>query len=270
MSVPKSARFLSGLYECTVMHHRLYPKRHRFEYPVFFFYLDLDELAALDHRLRLFSRGRFNIYSFNDSDHFGKSGDVKASALAFLSRHGVDATSVEKVFLLTFPRVFGYVFNPVSFYFATASDGRVLGAIAEVTNTYREQKAYFVPVSSHDGRRFRRVVAKHFYVSPFTKLDVSFDFRLELPGDSLELHVDDVEADGRRSLVSTVRGRRTELSTARLVWNTFKFPLVTVKVIALIHWNALLLWWKKVPYHRKADDPHLQTGILTPNGPVAR
>jgi DUF1365 family protein len=115
---------------------------------------------------------------------------------------------------------------------------------------------------------FRLVTPKHFYVSPFSALDLAFDFKLRVPGDRLEIHIDDREGD-RPILLSALTGRRVPLTTAQLAWFTLKYPLITLKVIFLIHWHALLLWMKRLPWHRKADRRDLQRDVLRPHASLA-
>ncbi|MBI3874959.1 MAG: DUF1365 domain-containing protein [Verrucomicrobia bacterium] len=267
------------------MHHRLAPKEHQFRYSIFLFALDLDELDEVAARLRLFSRNRANLYSFRDADHLPEprsrrreeaepsanevrlltsSATTKANLLAWLAEQGVTLPTDARIQLVTLPRVMGYVFNPVSFYFCTDAAGEPLCAVAEVGNTFGELKPFLLRREDLRDGVFRRVAPKHFYVSPFFALDVAFDFKLRMPGESLEIHIDDREGD-RRVLLTTLAGRRVPLTDSQLAWQTLKCPLVTLKVISLIHWHALRLWWKNVPWHRKAANPHLQRDVFNPH-----
>lgn len=270
----------SCLYDCSVMHHRLTPKEHRFRYNIFQFCLDLDELDTLSARLRLFHRNRRALYRFNDCDHIeangamecGSSGvmaetaspphSVKSFLLTWLSSQGLPLPAETRVLLLTHCRIFGYIFNPVSFYFCLDSQDRPLCAIAEVGNTFGEQKPFLLGPEHFDGEsRFHRIVPKHFYVSPFCALDLAFDFKLRVPGEELDIHIDDREGD-RPVLLTALTGHRIPLTDANLARLTLKYPLITLRVITLIHWHALKLWWKNVPWHRKAANPHLQRGVF--------
>lgn len=254
----------SALYECRVMHHRLRPKEHRFNYRVFYLWLDLDELDDLHRSLRIFSRNRRNIFSFYDCDHLdlGET-TTKENLLHWLANHEVAVADISRVRLLTFPRVFGYIFNPVCFYFCFDAEDRPLCAVAEVTNTFHEQKPYLLLNRDSDGR-FRLITPKHFYVSPFSSLDLCFNFKLRMPGDHLDIHIDDIDGDGP-VLLSSVVGERRTLTDARLLWVMLKYPLLTLRVIFLIHWHALLLWMKRIPFHRKAALPELQRDVLHPH-----
>jgi DUF1365 family protein len=277
----------SCLYDCSVMHHRLAPKEHHFRYGIFQFCLDLDELDTLPKHLRLFSHNRPALYRFNDGDHLAappqhdataatnsqfairnsqfSPPNTKSSLLAWLSSQGLPLPADTRVLLLTHCRVFGYIFNPVSFYFCLDAQDRPLCAIAEVGNTFGEQKPFLLRPENLDADgRFRRIVPKHFYVSPFSALDLAFDFKLRVPGEQLDIHIDDREGD-RPVLLTALTGRRVPLTDTNLARLTLKYPLVTLRVITLIHWHALKLWWKKVPWHRKAANPHLQQGVFNPH-----
>lgn len=255
----------SAIYDCTVMHQRLSPKRHGFSYRVFYLWLDLDELPEWDRALGLLSRNRFNLFSFFDTDHMGgEVPDLKQGVLERMKAGGVDVSEVASVRMLAFPRVLGYIFNPVTFYFAYTADDRAVAAVAQVTNTFHEQKLYVVGGAVSE-KGFRLVTPKHFYVSPFSELDMRFDFQLGVPGRELRIGVDDLDATGAKVLVSLLTGVRRELSDAHLMACAVTYPLLTLKVIFLIHWHALRLWMKKLPVHRKAANPHLQTDVLKPH-----
>ncbi len=251
---------ISSLYDVRIVHQRFSPKPHRLEVPVFMFYFDLDELGDVERNIYFFSRNRFNLYSFRDEDHFkGNPKPLREKVLDYLKANGI-AQDIGKITLLTSARVMGYVFNPVSFYFCFSPDGRPLAAIAEVSNTFGEMKPYFIPPSENG---FHLRAKKHFYVSPFMDLDLDFDFDLRTPGGTLEIYVDDLKGE-ERVLTSSMKGGRHALENARLIWYTLTYPLVTLKVIILIHWHALLLWIKGIGYHAKDDRQDMQKDILNP------
>jgi DUF1365 family protein len=258
----------SAIYECEVMHHRLTPLEHHFKYRVFYLWLDLDELDALDDHLRLFSRNHFNLFSFFDADHLEMGKDTaKENLLEWVRQQGMSTDGIRKVRLLAFPRVVGYGFNPVCFFYCFDADERPVCAVTQVTNTFLEQKPYLLREKDESGR-FRLVTPKHFYVSPFSALDLSFDFKIPVPGERLEIHIDDREG-GRRVLLSSLTGKRRPLTDGRLLWYLVKYPLLTLRVIFLIHWHALLLWIRRMPVHRKAAEAHLQRGVLKPHRSTA-
>ncbi len=255
------------------MHHRLSPRKHRFEYGIFMLQLDLDELDLCDRVLRLFGHNRRAVYGFRDSDHLAYPASsprtsLKASLGAWLADQGVDLPADAKVRLLTLPRVFGYVFNPVSFYFCTTADGTPIAAVAEVGNTFGELKPFLIPVSGSSDR-FRRTVPKHFYVSPFSDLRLCFEFDLRTPDERLDIRILDVTETGQTVLVSTLQGRRHPLTDGQLARMGLKYPLVTLHVITQIHWQALRLWWKRLPWHAKSANPDLQRDVLRPHASIA-
>jgi len=251
---------MNALYECEVVHERLHPKRHRFAYRLFFLDLNLDDLP----RLPLFSHNRFNLYALLDRDHLDLgAGGIRANLEAWLATQGVTLPPVCGVRLITLPRILGYIFNPVCFYFISDAQGRPLHAVVEVCNTFRELKPWFIAAPEKPGF-FHLTVPKHFYVSPFSSLQTEFDFRLQVPGENLEIHIDDLE-DGRRTLVSWIRGTRRPLTSARLAWYTLRYPLLTLQVIFKIHWQALLLWLKRVPFFQKTADPGQQRDLFRPH-----
>lgn len=274
----------SSLYECQIVHARFAPKAHRFAYRIFLFALDLDELDTLHRRLRLFSFGRRNLYSLRESDFLPTSEPVfngggnaaaplrdgaglKERVVAHLASRGIDLAG-GRVMLITLPRVLGYTFNPVSFYFCYDRAGEPVAAIAEVTNTFREMKPYTLGPESRSDGRFAQRVPKHFYVSPFSDVDVSFDFRLRVPDERLSVQIDDY-TEGQRTLTSALVGTRRPLTDAGLAWFTLKYPLITLKVIGLIHWHAFLLWCKSVPWFSKAARAADQRDLYRPHASLA-
>ncbi len=269
------------------MHHRFSPKAHRFLYRIFLFALDLDELDALHGKLRLFSLNRANLYSFRESDFLPTgeethnptvaaapnpgSQSLKARVVAHLAGHGIDLTG-GRVLLVTLPRVAGYLFNPVSFYFCYDRHGQPVASIAEVTNTFKEMKPFVLGpatrTTSADGAVFSLRLPKYFYVSPFTDMDVAFDFTLRTPGAQLAVQIDDYTA-GARTLTSTLTGPRQPLTDRQLAWFTLKYPFITLRVIALIHWHALKLYLKNVPWFAKAARPDAQRDLYRPHISIA-
>lgn len=265
------------------MHHRFSPQAHRFLYRIFMFALDLDELEALHRRLRFFSFNRRNLYSFREGD-FLPTGEplhnpsaapgasatpagLKARVLAYLADRGI-ALEGGRVMLVTLPRVLGYLFNPVSFYFCYDRAGRPVAALAEVTNTFKEMKPFVLGPETCQGAAFALRTPKYFYVSPFTDMDVAFDFTLRVPAEKLSVQIDDYDA-GQRTLTSSLTGRRRPLTDATLAWFTLKYPFITLKVITLIHWNALRLYLKRVPWFAKAARPDAQRDLYRPHGSLA-
>jgi len=255
------------------MHNRLAPKRHRFHYDVFMFYLDLDEIDSLAKRLWLMSRNRFNLFNFRDKDHLqlpkenpDTSKNVRGHITAYLQNNGVNIGK-GRIMLLTNLCTAGYQFNPVSFYFCYDEQHQPICAIVEVCNTFFEMKPYFLGAETNTAGTFTLNTAKYFYVSPFIEMDTHFDFNLNIPGEKLQIRIDDFNKQGERFFISTLSGKRKPLTDASLLLYFISFPLITVKVIALIHWQAFKLWLKKIPYHKKQADAHLQKDVFRPYKP---
>jgi len=277
----------SRIYECHVMHARFSPAPHRFVYRLFMLALDLDELDLVDRRLRLLSVNRGNLYGFSERDFLPTSepafnaskqtpatnpgARLKDRVLAHLARHGI-LLEGGRVELITLPRIAGYLFNPVSFYFCYDRTGTPVAAIAEVTNTFREMKPFVLgPETRAEDPRgpvFRLRVPKHFYVSPFSDVDVAFDFALRSPGEKLGIQIDDYIGE-QRTLTSTLSGPARPLTDLTLAWFTLKYPLLTLRVIALIHWHAFRLYLKRVPWFRKAARASDQRGLYRPHPSIA-
>ena len=261
----------SCLYECQVMHARFSPRRHAFSYRIFLFAIDLDELAALDHRLSLFSSEGHALYSFRDADFLPTNqpagAPLKARVQAVLQQHGVDLSG-GRVVLITLPRVAGFLFNPVSFYFCFDRTGQPVAAIPEVTNTFREMKPFFLGPSTRDeAGRFHLRVPKHFYVSPFSDVDVAFDFLLPVPDNAMAIQIDDYIGE-ERTLTSRLTGSARPLTDSRLAWFTVLYPLITLRIITLIHWHALRLFLKSVPWFRKSARAADQRDLLRPHSSI--
>jgi DUF1365 family protein len=265
-----ASNFRSCLYECSVMHHRLTPQVNRFTYNIFLFCLDLDEIDSLASRIPFFSRNQLNLYSFYDRDHLTVTdgGTVKDNLIAYLSKNGISFPADGKIILVTLPRVLGYIFNPVSFYFCFDAAGNAFCAVAQVGNTFHEMKAYLLPKVSENGS-FNLLAPKYFYVSPFSDLELEFEFKLRVPEERLEIQIND-RRGAELVLLSALTGARAPLTTSRLAWLTVKYPFITLKVIFLIHWQAFLLWLRGLPYHAKSANAHLQRDVLNPHASISR
>jgi DUF1365 family protein len=272
-------------------HTRLAPAVHRFSYRIFLFAIDLDELDEIG-RGPLFSVERFNLYSFRDRDFFPSdesqhlpasperepgrlpsSASLKSRVVDYLANRNVDLSG-GRVILITLPRILGALFNPVSFYFCYDRRGSVVASIAEVTNTFRERKLYFLGPETRsaggtDSETFRLRVPKFFYVSPFSDVDVEFDFRLRKPNDRIAVQIDDFTA-GSRTFTSSLQGSRRNLTSARLAWYALKYPALSVQILARIHWHALRLWLKKNPWFAKAARASEQREVFRAHDSLTR
>lgn len=221
------------------MHSRRTPAPNSFTYPVCYVLLDLDELGELDRRLAFLSVNRSNVVTVHDGDHF----DGRPLKEAVLDATG--DSSVERVLMLALPRVLGYVFNPVTFYWCYRGDGDLACMVAELNNTFGERH---VEVLHGPGPSYEH--AKHLHVSPFFGLDQSYEYLFSEPGDQVFARID-VRENGERPLTAVLHGRRRELTNRTLAGALLRYPLLPQRVTALIHWQALKLWRKGVPFHRK-------------------
>lgn len=277
------AAFKSCLYKCRVFHERQTPVKHRFSYGVFMFLLDLDELDALDRSSPLFGNEKFALFSFKQEDHLkgygladaqGRKPSLKERLRLYVESELGEKYDFDRVHLLTYPRVLGYVFNPVSFYFLHRAD-KLCKVIIEVSNTFGEMKIFSTPTMTPSTQAaaqtaghtdiFSLRAPKNFYVSPYGRLQDYFDFKINEPGDVLNIAIDTV-SDGRfeKVMLSTLSGRKLDFKTSSLLSLFLLYPFVTVKVIAMIHIQALLLFLKKVPFFEKDQDLHLQTDVMNP------
>jgi uncharacterized protein len=261
---------MNSLYECKIMHCRLKPKRHAFNYRVFMFCIDIDELPSLGKKLIGFSHNGFNLFSINDADHIdmGKEGGIRANLVEWLAQQGFNCPDDAKIKLITFPRVLGYGFNPVSFYYVSQGSGKPVMAVAEVVNTFREMKLYTIANQDSDEFLHRRV-AKNFYVSPFSDPGAEFDFKLGIPSEKWRVHIDDYDKN-ERTLISSVHGELRGLTSARIFWYMFKYPLLSLKIISLIHWHALVLWILRVPFLRKVERSEAQIDVMRPHSSLKK
>jgi len=246
----------AAIYFGEVMHHRFRPFSHRFVYRVFSFLLDIDKLDETAAGSRLFRHNRAGLFSFHDRDHGPRDGSPlrpwveQALAAAGLAEAGA------RIRLLCLPRLFGYVFNPLSIYFCDDEAGRLRAILYQVKNTFGEQHCYLLPVAANhpEGQSVTQSVAKNFYVSPFIDMGATYRFRIRPPGERLSVIIAENVAEGRQ-LVATQTGRRAPFTDANLLRALLLFPLITVQIMVAIHWQALLLWLKGARYHARPPLP---------------
>jgi len=253
--------FNSAIYDGTVVHERLRPKRHHLRYDVFTMLLDLDELPELDRRYRLFGYNHAAIFSFYDKDHGPTTGDaLRPWVEARLIEAGLPHDGVS-IRLLCYPRIFGYAFNPLSVYFCYQRDGALLAILYEVCNTFKERHTYIIPVVASTGPVVKQHCSKALYVSPFIGMEADYFFRIVPPGDTVNVVIRQEDSDGLL-LAASFQGKRIPISPRSLARTLIRFPLLTLKVICGIHWEAMRLWLKGVPFfsHQPAIKP-VQTSV---------
>lgn len=244
--------FKSCAFAGSVVHKRLAPRRHAFRYRVFALCLDVDEIDKLSSGLRLFSRGRWNLLSFHDADHGAGTGQpVGQLARELLQAAGL-AQYGARIELLCYPRLLGYVFNPLSVYFGHDANGRLGAVIYEVTNTLNERRSYVIEAGSvREQGVISQRCSKALYVSPFTEADASYGFHVVPPGERVVVGVD-LREQGKPVLKTHFAGSRIPLSDRAIARLLLAYPLMTFKVVAAIHLEALRLWLKGIPvqpYH---------------------
>lgn len=242
----------SCLYRGRVQHRRHEPTPHEFRYGLFMLYLDLAELPRLFDRFWCWSARRPALARFERSDYHGDPAQSLDAAIRATVLRETGTAPQGPIRLLTHLRYFGYVFNPVSFYYCFDAAGeRVETIVAEITNTpWKERHAYVLPAA---GARLTEHVmqfefAKRFHVSPFWPMDMRYEWRLSTPGENLFVHMKNLR-DGRLAFDATMNLQRRAISSATLAGALLNFPLMTAKVIGAIHWEALRLWFKRTPFH---------------------
>jgi uncharacterized protein len=259
---PVTADAAAALYFGDVMHARLKPMGHRFNYRVMSLLIDLDRLDEAGRQSPLFAVNRPALYSFNERDHGNRDGSsLRDYAQRCAAQRGIDLTG-GRVLLLCYPRLFGYTFNPLSAYFCYRASGELALIIYEVRNTFGDIHAYVLPVQPGEisAAGVRQQQDKLFYVSPFVEMAMRYYFRVSPPGESVKLRI--LETDNEGPLLSaTFSGRRRALTTTALLRSFFALPLVTFKIVAAIHWEALRLWLKGARLVPRANAARTKTGF---------
>jgi DUF1365 family protein len=250
------------LYPSRVMHMRYWPVRYRFSYRLFYLLLDIDQLAQVASRLRLFSYNRWNLFSFHDRDHGPHDGaPLRPWLEALLRAHGIELNG-GRIRLLCLPRMLGYVFNPISVYYCEHSDGTLRAILCEVHNTFGERHCYLL---SRDGLAMDYAMpqrkAKLFHVSPLIGMGGEYRFRFSAPAERFRILIQlfqkpAQQATGLRMLLAaTLQGARLPMSDAELLRQFLRMPLMVFKVTAAIHWQALKIWLRGAPFFRKPEPP---------------
>ena len=237
----------SCIYNGVVTHTRFKPVKHFLKYKTFSFYIDLDELKKLDNNNPIFSYNRFNIFSFYDKDHGDRDGKpLKVWVLDNLKKFNINE-NINKIKLLCYPRIFGYVFNPLSVFYCY-EDNLLKAVFYEVKNTFNEQHTYIFKVKDN---KIEQKCKKKFYVSPFMDMDTYYNFKLLSPNEKLSVSIKQTDKEDV-VLTAVQTGTRKEFTFKQLIINFFKYPLMSIKIISAIHFEALLLW-KKGAIYRKRD-----------------
>lgn len=247
----------ASLYRGVVMHARLKPVGHRFTYRVASLAIDLDRLADADAQSALFSVNRRNLFAFREADHGPGDGTALRPWIDALLRDArVDLRSPGRIILLCYPRILGYVFNPLSVYYCYDDADHLTALVYEVRNTFGERHAYVAPVRAGEASEagIRQECQKLFHVSPFLGMGLRYRFRLRPPDETVAVRILECDDDGP-ILAATFSGRRVSLGTAALLRTFGAIPLQSLKIIAGIRWEALKLWLKGARYHARPIAP---------------
>ncbi len=239
----------SSIYNGSVIHKRFKPKKHFFKYSVFSLLVDLSELEDLDKKIKFFSFNRFNLVSFYEKDHGLRDG----SSLIEWVKKNLDENEIYskniKIKLLCYPRIFGYVFNPLSVFFIYDTEEKLISILYEVKNTFGEQHTYIFKVKD-DANLFQHNCSKKFHVSPFIEMNCSYFFRILKPGEKMSVIIDQYQMD-EKILFASQDGKRVDFTSKELLKSYLKHPLMTFKIISAIHYEAFKLWTKGIKFIKK-------------------
>ena len=239
----------SCIYNGTVIHKRYKPKEHFFKYSVFSLLLDLSELEILNNNIRFFSINKFNLISFFEKDH----GNRDDSSLVGWVKKNLEQNQINteniKIKLLCYPRIFGYVFNPLSIFFVYNQNDTLVSILYEVKNTFGEQHTYVFKIDN-ESKLIQNNCSKKFHVSPFIEMNCNYFFRILKPGERLSVIIDQYDQVGK-ILYASQDGKKANLTGKELIKSYLKHPLMTFKIISAIHFEAFKLWIKGIKLVKK-------------------
>ena len=234
----------SCIYNGTVIHKRYKPKTHFFKYSVFSLLLDLSELELLNDKIRFFSINKFNLISFFEKDHGNRDGTSLVNWVKnYLKKNQIETENI-KIKLLCYPRIFGYVFNPLSVFFVYDKNEKLVSILYEVKNTFGEQHTYVFRVDN-ENNLIQNNCSKKFHVSPFIQMDCNYFFKILKPGERLSIIIDQYDPTGK-ILFASQDGKKANLTGKELIKSYLKHPLMTFKIISAIHFEAFKLWIKGI------------------------
>ncbi|WP_372371100.1 DUF1365 domain-containing protein [Candidatus Uabimicrobium sp. HlEnr_7] len=244
----------SCIYEGRVIHNRVGSIKNKFTYRVYMMFLDLDEIVNLTKNIWCLGQNKWQLFSFYDKDYLWHNKEqnkpLNERFRSFLQQQKI--AIAHRVCLLTNIRIVGHVFNPVSFYFCYDKNNNLYHTVAEVTNTFSEQKYYHIPMKNKEGHVYRHNDRKDFYISPFVDSDTKLQFFFQAPNENLKVCIHSFSNE--KPIVKTALSlKRNEMASGSLLKMFFKYPHMTWKVVLLIHYQALRLWWKKVPFFTKGS-----------------
>lgn len=248
------AALLSG----PVMHRRLFPQQYRFRYRVVSALFDIDRLEALARGRRWFSLNRFNLFSLHTRDHGRRDGTPWRPWIEERLREGGLEPGGGRILLQATPRVLGHAFNPLSLWYCHHADGHLQAVLLEVRNTFGEHHHYLLPADRAHGRILHGEKDKVFHVSPFIDMQARYNFTLRAPelvdGSPMRVAIREYQ-DEQLMLIATQSGRVRAMTDGALLRQWLRMPWMTVQILALIHWQALKIWWRGGQYHPRPAPP---------------
>ena len=239
----------SCIYSGSVIHKRFKPKEHFFKYKVFSLFIDLSELEELNKNLKFFSFNKFNLISFHEKDHGERDGSSLLNWVKLNLRNNNISTENIKIKLLCYPRILGYVFNPLSIFFVYDKDENLISILYEVKNTFGEQHTYVFKIEG-ENKLIQNNCSKKFHVSPFIEMDCNYFFRVLNPAEKLSVIIDQYDKEGK-ILFASQDGIRSDFTSLNLMNSYLKHPLMTFKIISAIHFEAFKLWVKGIKFVKK-------------------
>ena len=238
----------SSIYNGTVIHKRFKPKVHFFKYKVFSLLIDLSELNVLEKKINFFSHNSFNLISFFDKDH----GERDGSSLIDWVKKNLKENNIYlediKIKLLCYPRILGYVFNPLSVFYVYDKKDNLISILYEVKNTFGEQHTYIFEVKNNN--ILQHSCSKKFHVSPFIEMNCNYFFKILKPGEKISVIIDQYQSN-EKLLYASQDGKRVDFTSAELIKSYLKHPLMTFKIISAIHFEAFKLWAKGIKFIKK-------------------
>jgi len=239
----------SSIYNGHVIHKRFWPKKHFFKYKVFSLLIDLSELYQLEKKLTLFSYNKFNVLSFYDIDHGPRDGSSLINWVKENMTKNNISTEEITIKLLCYPRIWGYVFNPLSVFFVYDKNSNLVSILYEVKNTFNEQHTYIFKLQKSE-ELIEHSCRKKFHVSPFIEMNCTYYFKITKPGEKISVYIDQYDNENKL-LVALQEGIKVTLNNKNLIKVFFSHPAMSFKIILAIHFEAFKLWVKGIRFVKK-------------------
>ncbi len=238
-------KFNNSVYEGKVFHSRKKPKKHSFRYHVFYLHLNLNNIKKKKYKLLSFNK--FNLFSFYEKDHGPKGCENLEKWIKELLKKNNIIININQVYLLTLPRILGYVFNPLSIYSCFDKKGNLIVQIYEVHNTFN-QRYFYIVENTFEEKNYENIYNKRFHVSPFMSMKGSYKFKSIIKKDKIYLLIK--YSSKKENFMASFSGKKQSLTDMRLLKYFFKIPMMTIKIIVGIHYEAIILYLKGVRYYK--------------------